>query len=167
MGKLHTSIHVRAYPISALQTIASMQLSSRSLQVMREVDYAHSSINKLGSLSFTFWYNALPLITFIYTFHKVLESSWTTRVATHFHVYYMKMLYFGLINHIWHSKMIIKSIYLSPTQNGRSYSEIDGCTSKVHNVMCEDHTLSQHNACWKAYGRKWKKKLRMCPKIEI
>ena len=39
-------------------------------QVMRVVNYAHSVWNEFKSQSFTLWYNAFPLTTFDYAFHK-------------------------------------------------------------------------------------------------
>ena len=53
-------------PLSAIQTIASMRLSSHALrcetgvgaQVMRVAGYAHFALNKFESLSITLWYNA-------------------------------------------------------------------------------------------------------------
>ena len=41
------------------------------------------------------------------------KSSWTSRLATHFHTYDVKCNISGLIGHIWPPKTIIESIYLS------------------------------------------------------
>ena len=71
-GNLTHRYMLEPIPLFAIQTIASMRLSSHALrcetgvraQVMRVVDYAHFALNKFESLSITLLYNALPLIIF-------------------------------------------------------------------------------------------------------
>ena len=102
---------------------------------MREVDYAHSFLKKLGSLSFTLWYNThlwSHSLCFLHIFnktkslHKFLSQSQCElsiaifickvleqhELLPTFTSITWKCYIFGLICHIWDPKTIIKSIYL-------------------------------------------------------
>ena len=115
-------------PLSTIQNIASMRLRSHynvrhviGAQVMRVVDYAHFAQNKFKSLSITLWYNAWPLITFTYAFHKSSTKPHPCKNFSHYHNVHRESLLgftcawkcnmFGLIGHIWPPKRIIQYIY--------------------------------------------------------
>ena len=121
-------------PMSVIQAIAFVGLSSQSrqcetgylLEVMRLVNHAHFALNKHFDTMFCIRSHSSMLCTNLKPNpctnfslkHNVqspvqhsLAKFWILRIATYFHMYYVKILYFGLIGHIWPLKETLK--YLS------------------------------------------------------